>query len=132
MKDIENREDIAQLLRRFYSAATKDALIGHHFTDLDLESHIPVFTDFWDKVLFGNRVYFANPLAVHLRLTEKNPITLEHFRRWVELFSEAVDDLFEGDTAETAKERARTIAQSLHTRLAAGDPGYVKIAERSA
>lgn len=131
MKDIENRDDIARLLRRFYSAATEDALIGHHFTDLDLESHIPVFTDFWDKVLFGNRVYFGNPLAVHFKLNEKNPITLDHFRRWVELFSEAVDELFEGETAENAKERAKMIAHSLNTRLAAGDAGYVSIAERT-
>ncbi|REJ75696.1 MAG: group III truncated hemoglobin [Acidobacteria bacterium] len=129
MPDIENRDDIEQLLRRFYSVAMEDELIGHHFVGLDLESHVPVFTDFWDKVLFGNRVYFGNPLAVHLKLTGKNPITLEHFQRWVELFGDAVDGLFEGETATNAKLRAKMIAHSLNTRIAEGDSGFVNIAE---
>ena len=128
-KDIANREDIALLLRHFYSAATEDELIGHHFAGLDLENHIPVFTDFWDKILFKNPVYFGNPLAVHFKLTEENPITLEHFRRWVKLFGEAVDELFSGETAENAKLRAKTIAHSLNERLSAGDSGLVRISE---
>jgi len=127
MKDIENREDITRLLRHFYSNATEDELIGHHFVGLDLESHIPVFTDFWDKILFGNPVYFGNPLAVHRKLTDSNPITLDHFRRWVELFGKAVDSLFSGETAENAKLRAKMIAHSLNERLSAGDSGFTNI-----
>lgn len=129
MNDLENRKDITRLLRRFYSEAMKDELIGHHFAGLDLENHIPVFTDFWDKVLFKNPVYFGNPLAVHFRLTEENPITPEHFQRWVRLFGEAVDELFRGETAENAKLRAKIIAHSLNERLSAGDPGLVTISE---
>lgn len=124
MKDIENREDITLLLTRFYSIAMKDNLIGHHFKHLDLESHIPVFTDFWDKILFGNPVYFGNPLLVHKLLNDKDRITLDHFRRWVQLFGEAVDSLFVGDIAENAKLRAKMIAHSLNERLTSEDPSF--------
>jgi len=127
LKDIENREDIAELLRSFYSSATKDEMIGHHFHELDLESHIPVFTDFWDKVLFGNPVYYGNPLAVHKIISDKNEITLEHFRRWVQIFGDTVDSLFEGDIAESAKLRAKMIAHSLNERLSSGSSGFVNI-----
>ena len=127
MKDIGNREDIALLLQRFYSVAMEDELIGHHFADLDLESHIPVFTDFWDKVLFGNPVYFGNPLAVHKLISEKNELTLEHFRRWVAIFEVTVDRNFEGKIAENAKLRAKMIAHSLNERLSTGDSGLVNI-----
>jgi hemoglobin len=130
MKDIENREDIAALLRRFYSVAIKDEMIGHHFVGLDLEDHIPVFTDFWDKILFKNPVYFGNPLAVHFRLMEQNPITLEHFRRWVKLFGEAVDELYSGETAENAKLRAKMIAHSLNERLSGERPTVFEEIER--
>lgn len=127
MKDIENREDIALLLERFYSVAMEDELIGHHFTDLDLKGHVPIFTDFWDKVLFGNPVYFGNPLAVHKLISEKNELTLDHFRRWVAIFEATVDRNFKGKIAEDAKLRAKMIAHSLNERLSAGDSGLVNI-----
>lgn len=127
MKDIESREDIMMLLTRFYSVAMEDELIGHHFEDLDLKSHVPVFTDFWDKILFGNPVYLGNPLAVHRLVSEKNALTLDHFRRWVAIFEATVDRNFEGKIAENAKLRAKMIAHSLNERLSAGDSGLVNI-----
>ncbi len=118
--DIETREDLEKLLSDFYSVAMRDEEIGHHFDDLDLESHLPVIVDFWEKVLFGKPVYFGNPLAIHRKLHEKSPLKLEHFGRWVDIFGAAVDKLFEGDTAENAKLRAKMIGHSLNQRLNGG------------
>lgn len=116
-RDIETRSDIEQLLREFYSEAVVDKQIGHHFDDLDLEAHLPVIIDFWEKVLFGKPVYFNNPLTVHQKLHEKFRLKVEHFVRWVEIFCRIVDELFEGETAEAAKLRAKTIAHSLNQKL---------------
>lgn len=116
-RDIENRADLELLLNEFYKTATIDAEIGHHFADLDLASHLPVIVDFWEKVLFSKPVYFGNPLAVHQKINEKSPLTFEHFRRWLEIFSQTVDALFAGETAENAKLRAKMIAHSLHRRI---------------
>ena len=117
MRDIETREDIELLLESFYEIAIKDELIGHHFADLDLKTHIPTFVDFWDKALFGRPVYFGNPLAIHVKIDDKNPIKLEHFQRWVSLFGSRVDARFAGETAENAKLRAKMIANSLYKRI---------------
>lgn len=117
MKDIETREDIELLLTRFYDVAMTDDEIGHHFAELDLITHLPIIVDFWEKVLFGKNIYFGNPLFVHQKLHEKSPLTLEHFQRWVAIFSETVDANFEGETAENAKMRAKMIAHSLNERL---------------
>lgn len=116
-KDIETREDLELVLSEFYKIATKDAEIWHHFADLDLESHLPIIVDFWEKVLLGKPVYFGNPLQIHQMLNEKHPLTLENFRHWVEIFSRTVDKLFIGKTAETAKLRAKMIAHSLNQRI---------------
>lgn len=117
MKDIETRNDLEYLLSEFYKVATKDAEIGHHFDALDLELHLPVIVDFWEKVLFGKPVYFNNPLAVHKFLHKISPLKPEHFRRWLEIFAETVDKNFAGETAENAKSRAETVARSLNQRL---------------
>lgn len=117
MKDIETRADLELLLTEFYKIAPFDAEIGHHFDGVDLASHLPVIVDFWEKVLFGKPVYFNNPLQIHQKLHEKSPLTLEHFRRWVEIFSATVDKLFAGRQAENAKLRAKMIAHSLNQNL---------------
>ncbi|HEX8249052.1 MAG TPA: group III truncated hemoglobin [Pyrinomonadaceae bacterium] len=123
-QDIENRADLERLLTEFYKTATSDAEIGHHFAGLDLAAHLPVIVDFWEKLLFGRQIYFGNPLFVHQKLNEKSPLKLEHFRRWVEIFSRTVDELFTGETAENAKLRAKMIAHSLHQRMQERDfPG---------
>lgn len=116
-KDLETREDIELLLTRFYDVAITDAEIGYHFAELDLVTHLPVIVDFWEKVLFGKNIYFGNPLFVHQKLHEKNPLTLEHFKRWIAIFSDSVDANFEGQMAENAKLRAKMIAHSLNERL---------------
>jgi len=117
MKDIETRQDLETLLAEFYKTATTDEEIGHHFNDLDLETHLPRLVDFWEKVLFGEQVYFGNPLAVHQILHEKSSLKLEHFQRWFEILSQAVDELFAGKTADDAKLRAKMIAHSLNQNL---------------
>lgn len=116
-KDIATRADLENLLHEFYSAAVRDDKIGHHFADLNLDAHLPIIVNFWEKVLFGKSVYFGNPLAVHQKINEKSPLELEHFQRWFDIFSCAVDELFAGKTADAAKLRAKMIAHSLNRNL---------------
>ena len=116
-RDIETREDLETLLTEFYNVATIDEEIGHHFAELDLAAHLPVIVNFWEKVLFGKPIYFGNPLAVHQKLNEKSPLKLEHFQKWFTIFSQTVDELFAGKTADDAKLRAKMIAHSLSQNL---------------
>jgi len=127
MKDIESRADIELLLSEFYKVAITDSMIGHHFAELDLESHLPVIVDFWEKVLFGKNIYFGNPLFVHKILHERSPLTLEHFQRWVAIFSDTVNTNFAGEMAENAKLRAKMIAHSLNQRLNEEEPQLTNI-----
>ena len=117
MKDIETRQDLELLLTEFYKIAPTDAEIGHHFDGVDLAAHLPIIVDFWEKVLFGKQVYFNNPLQVHQKLHDKSPLTLEQFRRWVEIFTTTIDKNFAGAQAENAKLRAKMIAHSLNQNL---------------
>lgn len=130
MKDIETRRDLEILLTEFYAVVICDAEIGHHFADLDLEMHFPVIVDFWETVLFGKQVYSNNPLQIHKVLHKKSPLKSGHFRRWVEIFSQTVDKLFAGETAEKAKLRAEMIAHSLNQKInedSFSEPGKTRI-----
>ncbi len=122
--DIENREDIEKLMRVFYAKAIPDEIIGHYFTEviqMDLEQHLPVIIDFWETVLFGVARYKSNAIAVHQQLHAKSAFTDQHFERWVNLFQSTIDELFSGDKAELAKQRALSIATVMKIKTIHGE-----------
>ena len=120
--DIDTRADCELLVRRFYERALTDPIIGFIFVDvakLDLDAHVPVITDFWETILLGRRSYGGSAFAPHARLHAMVPLEKAHFDRWVKLWSTTVDELFEGERAELAKEHARRVARAFHARLQA-------------
>lgn len=113
MADIQTRNDIDQLITLFYQKITADPLIGHFFTEvvqLDWEHHIPKIGDFWETTLFHEVKYKGNPIAPHVAMHTKSPMTQAHFDRWVDVFCQTISALFEGEKAELAKQRAQSIA----------------------
>jgi hemoglobin len=130
--DINNRNDIDTLMRAFYGKAIADDVIGYIFTDvakLDLESHLPVIGDFWETIIFQNGVYLKygrNPLQVHGELNEKTPLLPTHFERWLEIFTEVTDNLFEGPRADFIKLRASAIASRMLQFVGAMNEGRIK------
>ena len=124
-RDIETRADLEQMLEAFYKKVFKDDLISHFFIEvvpLDLEHHLPMITDFWESVLLDAKDYRRNVMQVHAAIHQKAPLQKEHFDRWVALFTETVDDFFEGPKATLAKQRAASIATMMNVKLNHSDP----------
>lgn len=120
LTDLTGRDDVLLLVETFYTKAFSDDLIGHIFTDvahMDLSKHMPIMADFWQTVLFKAGLYNRNALAIHFDIHAKEPLTLERFNRWLQLWSNTIDELFAGEKAEMAKVQAHLIAGSLHRRV---------------
>lgn len=118
--DIESRQDLVLFLEAFYEKAFADELIGFFFTDvvpLNLATHIPVIADFWESVVFNLRGYRKNVMEVHQHIHQLSSIKKEHLDRWVDLFSNTLDERFEGRNVELMKQRARSIATLMDIRL---------------
>ncbi|HEY7790729.1 MAG TPA: group III truncated hemoglobin [Vicinamibacterales bacterium] len=119
--DITSRDDIALLVDTFYDRIRQDGLLGPIFDDVahvDWSAHLPKMYDFWESVLFGAATFKGNPLAVHRALASLTPLTSREFYRWVSLFHQTVDDLFDGPMAAIAKDRAARIAVTMHSHVA--------------
>lgn len=119
-KDIESRGDLEKMLETFYKKVFKDDLISHFFIEvvpLNLDTHIPVITDFWESVLLDGRGYRKNVMEIHLNISEKSKIEKAHLDRWVKIFSETVDEMFEGAKATLAKQRASSIATMMNIKI---------------
>jgi hemoglobin len=120
MKDIETRADIELLMQVFYNKALTDETIGYFFTEvvpLNMEVHIPLIVDFWETVLLGKAAYKGNVMQVHQHIHSLSAFKEEHFARWVSLFQQTVNELYSGDHAELAKQRAESIATLMRIKL---------------
>jgi hemoglobin len=120
MHDIKNRKDIILLVDTFYAKVLKDERINYFFTEvakLDFEKHMPRMYDFWESTLLHTASYKGNTLKVHKDLNEKSPLQKEHFDTWIMLFKQTVDELFLGNTAELAKQRATSIAMIMELKM---------------
>lgn len=129
-KDIENREDIEKLVNRFYKKVIADPHIGFIFTDVakvNWGKHLPVMYDFWENSLFYTGSYTGNPLKTHQHINRVVPLQPEHFNQWTNLFNETVDELFEGEKAGLAKQRAYSISTVIRLKLKEGESESNKI-----
>lgn len=108
------------LVTTFYSKVKADAVIGFIFNDVvkvNWDKHLPVMFNFWENVLFYTGGYNGNPMEVHQHLNKAVPLTRAHFTQWTKLFTETVDELFEGVNATMAKQRALNIATVMQLKV---------------
>ncbi len=119
-KDISSREDLLSLVSRFYEKLLADESISYLFTDvskIDIDHHLPMLVDFWDNILFQSDTYHKNAMQPHINLDQKSPLLPQHFDTWLRYFNESMDELFKGEKAFLAKERALSISTVMKIKL---------------
>lgn len=120
MTDILSRADLELLMANFYERLLQDDRISYIFTDvaeIDLVTHLPQITDFWEQVMFGTGGYRKNVLQIHLDLNEKSQFTDLHFETWLSHLYETVDTNFKGENAEKLKTRALSVATVMRFKM---------------
>jgi|SRR6185503_9463158 len=119
-KDITGRDDLSELLTRFYEKLLDDSSISYLFTDvakIDLPHHLDILVDFWDNVLFQSDTYRKNAMQPHMILHQKSPLQKHHFETWLRYFNETIDELFEGEKALLARQRALSVATIMQIKI---------------
>src|SRR3954464_1277736 len=116
MKDITTDQDIKELVDSFYEKVNKDELLSPVFNDVakvDWQKHMPTMYKFWGSMLLGTMDYKGQPFPKHVNL----PIGGEHFKRWIHLFIQTVNENFKGAKAEEAKNRAGNIVMIFQHKM---------------
>ncbi|MDT7827451.1 group III truncated hemoglobin [Pricia sp. S334] len=120
-KEIETRDDVQLLVETFYGRIRKDKVLGPIFNGIisDWKEHLSLLTDFWETQLFLTRKYYGNPVTAHQEVDEKmeGKITSEHFGLWLNIWFATIDELFDGERAWIAKNRARKMSTMLYMQI---------------
>lgn len=113
MKDITTSEDVQLLVRTFYKKVMEDELLAPHFAEIDFEAHFPRMFAFWEFVLLDKIGFKGNVFDKHTHLK----IDETHFKQWLFYFHETVNELFEGEKATFAKQRADLLGFTFQSKL---------------
>src|SRR5690348_13166095 len=116
IKDILNKEDIIQLVDTFYAKVREDDLLAPIFNERIRDhwpQHLEKMYSFWGTVLLAENNYHGSPFPPHASL----PVDHSHFKRWLELFHQTIDDLFQGEKASEAKWRAIKMAEMFESKI---------------
>lgn len=118
-EDVTTLDDIKLMVDTFYGRVRKDELLGPVFEERIQDNwprHLDIMYRFWQTVLLNDEAtYRGSPFVKHATL----PIEGEHFEQWLKLFTETVNELFEGPVAEEAIWRGNRMAEMFQYKLEA-------------
>jgi len=119
-KDIKTRKDIYKLVSAFYAKVRVDDTLAFFFDRIeDWDEHLDRLTTFWESSLFLKTKYYGDPLKAHAKADKEHGYKISelHFGIWLNLWYETIEELFEGETAENAKRRARKMGTFLYLKI---------------
>lgn len=117
--DITSVQDIELLVNTFYKKVEKSE-IGFFFNEVvnvNWDKHLPKMYLFWQSLLFADVKFDGNPMSAHYPINEKMPMEKHHFETWLNTWKETVDELFAGEIAESAKNKAENIANLMAYKM---------------
>ena len=97
-----------------------DDVVGYIFneiTKLNLKTHLPSLTNFWENMLLNANGYKKDVMGIHLNLNQQETLKPEHFERWLSLLNQTIDCHFAGVTSDKMKQRASQIASTMKVKL---------------
>lgn len=119
-RTLDSPEAVRFLVDSFYEKVQVDPFIGPIFTDVahvDWSKHLPKMYAFWESLILGNNAYDGHPFRPHLIINQKHTLTIDHFERWLQLFSATLSENFIGEAADQVRQRATQIALVWNNKL---------------
>ena len=118
-KEIVNTDDIKMLVNSFYEKVLNDEILAPFFVPAasHWDAHLEIMYGFWENILFFTGNYSGNPMEKHRPRNSIQTLKAYHFDKWLQHFNATVDDLFIGEKADLAKQRAYSIAVVMKLKI---------------
>ena len=112
-----SEDEIVRVVDAFYVKVRRDHVLAPVFERAIAPdawpAHLATMYDFWSSVMLTSGRYHRDALGAH----RKHPLQPEMFNRWLTLWGETADALFEPDLAAQLRAKAERIGESLKLGL---------------
>ena len=118
--DLDNETSISIMVETFYARLLNDDLMAPLFlevAEVDLHSHLPTISRYWQKMLLGDTRYQNNTMAKHRSIHGKAPFKPVHFEHWLQHFLDNLDTQFHGPYTEKARKIASNVIKNMKKQL---------------
>jgi hemoglobin len=115
--DQVSEDSIRHLVDGFYAKIRRDPELAPIFLRAipgDWQPHLNKMYDFWSSVMLTTGRYKGNPVIKHRVLPD---MQISLFERWLALFNETCDELFDASISDAFRDKAVRIAESLKLTL---------------
>jgi len=115
-KQLLNIDDVKLLVDTFYTKIRDNEMLAPIFNERIGDrwpEHLEKMYTFWQTTLLSEHTYFSRPFPPHAQL----PVDGRHFKQWISLFTQTIDEMFTGDKAEEAKWRAGKMAEVFELKV---------------
>ena len=115
--DHVSEDSIRRLVDGFYAKVRRDPELAPIFLRAipgDWQPHLNKMYDFWSSVMLTTGRYKGNPVIKHQVLPD---MKISLFERWLTLFNETCDELFDASVSGAFRGKAARIAESLKLAL---------------
>ena len=115
--DHVSEDSIRRLVDSFYSKVRRDPELAPIFLRAipgDWKPHLNKMYDFWSSVMLTTGRFKGNPVLKHQVLPG---MKISLFERWLALFGETCDELFDEAVGDAFRGKAARIAESLKLAL---------------
>lgn len=122
--DLDSAERIRFFVEAFYAGLLSDTELAPIFLDvarIELDKHLPLIGNYWEKLLLGSGDYRRHTMNIHRAIHARRELTAADFARWLAHFDAVIDASFTGPHAEKAKHIARNIAANMNKALNKSD-----------
>jgi hemoglobin len=117
---LEGEAEVKLLVRTFYDKVLQDEMLApvfQHIVKHNWDAHLQLMDKFWMNILFYTGEFSGNPMKAHKELHHFQRLSALQFEKWIMLFTDTVNELFEGDKAGKAKERANAISSVMIKKI---------------
>jgi len=121
LADQITKDNIETMVMNFYARVLKDDIVGPFFIeelgeDMDnkyWKPHLKKLVNFWATTVLEDNSYTRDPFNPHMVMD----LETETFDRWLKLFFETLEEVYEPQMADIFKEKSRNIAQDFMRNL---------------
>ena len=116
------KNNLRKMVISFYTVVLKDELVapffieklGPNLTSKTWGEHLDLLTDFWASIYLNDFNYQGNPFVPHMEL---EGLETQTFHRWLKLFFETLDTIYEPYISDMIKNRSNLIAGNFMRNL---------------